>query len=158
MRNTIEQALHSHQLRYHAIVDKDIQTIFKLGVEMDNGRYDCIVDIRPQESQVLIYINSSNLIPVGARVKTAEFITRANYGLIMGNFELDFEDGEVRYKNSYIYDDTFPNSEEVFIRYLFTGLHMIDRYVPGIMSVIYANVTPEAAINQIENVSNPSLN
>jgi hypothetical protein len=30
------------------------------------------------------------------RAPPAEFITRANYGLIIGNFELDFEDGEIR--------------------------------------------------------------
>ncbi|WP_049790798.1 hypothetical protein [Trichormus azollae] len=30
----------------------------------------------------------------------AECITRANYGMIIGNFELDFNDGEIRYKTS----------------------------------------------------------
>ena len=28
----------------------------------------------------------------------AEFLSRANYGLANGNFELDFRDGEIRYK------------------------------------------------------------
>jgi hypothetical protein len=30
----------------------------------------------------------------------AEFLTRANSGMVIGNFELDFADGEIRYKTS----------------------------------------------------------
>ncbi len=30
----------------------------------------------------------------------AEFITRANFGIVIGNFEIDFSDGEIRYKTS----------------------------------------------------------
>lgn len=33
-------------------------------------------------------------------VAVMEFLTRANYGLIDGNFELDLADGEVRFKTS----------------------------------------------------------
>ena len=28
--------------------------------------------------------------------RTAEFLTRANYGLVFGNFEMDMHDGEIR--------------------------------------------------------------
>jgi len=34
------------------------------------------------------------------RGAVAEFINRANYGIIIGNFEMDFADGEIRYKTS----------------------------------------------------------
>ena len=30
----------------------------------------------------------------------AQFLTPANYGTLIGNFELDFKDGEIRYKTS----------------------------------------------------------
>jgi len=29
-----------------------------------------------------------------------KFLTRANYGMMIGNFEMDFTDGEIRYKTS----------------------------------------------------------
>ena len=35
----------------------------------------------------------------------AEFLTRANYGIMIGNFEMDFNDGEVRYKGALEYAD-----------------------------------------------------
>jgi hypothetical protein len=36
----------------------------------------------------------------GKQQTIAKFITRANYGMSLGNFELDFNDGEIRYKTS----------------------------------------------------------
>jgi hypothetical protein len=39
-------------------------------------------------------------VPEAKRQAMAEFLTRAKYGLCMGNFEMDFGDGEVRYKAS----------------------------------------------------------
>ena len=38
--------------------------------------------------------------PEGRREDVAQFLTRTNYGLAAGNFELDFEDGEIRYKTA----------------------------------------------------------
>jgi len=38
-----------------------------------------------------------------------EFLTRANYGLNIGNFEMDFQDGEIRFK-------TAIDVEEVILR------------------------------------------
>ena len=39
-------------------------------------------------------------VPVDKMVAAAEFVTRANRGMRIGNFELDYDDGEVRYKTS----------------------------------------------------------
>ncbi len=158
MQNTIKNALDSNKLRFQTLVSKQNQTVYKLGIGLENGRADTSIDIRTEPQQVLIFTVCPTTIPANQRLRISEFITRANKGLIIGNFELDFEDGELRYKASYFFDDTFPNSEEVFIRNLYATFNMMDRYLPGIMSVIYANVLPSNAISQIENVVNPSMN
>lgn len=158
MRNTVEIALQSNSLRYQVLHENANQKVIKLGIGLENGRCDCFIDVRSDQNQVLIFTVCPTLVPQNHRLRIAEFISRANHGLIIGNFEIDFGDGELRYKASYFYDDTFPNSEEVFLRNLYVTFHMMDRYLPGIMSVIYANVTPQTAINQIENVKNPSFN
>lgn len=158
MKNTVENALQSNSLRYQVLNENANQKVIKLGIGLENGRCDCFIDVRPEEKQVLIFTICPTLVPQNHRVRISEFISRANRGLIIGNFELDFEDGELRYKASYFYDDTFPNSEDVFLKNLYATFHMMDRYLPGIMSVIFANVSPQSAVNQIENVTNPSLN
>lgn len=158
MKNIIENSLQYHKLNYQVIIDNENQKVFRLGVTLENGRCDTFIDIRPEVNQVLIFTVCPTIIPVNHRVRISEFIARANQGLIIGNFELNINDGELRYKASFIYDDTFPNSEHIFLRNLFATFHMMDRYLPGVMSVVYANVSVKEAINQIEKIIDPSLN
>lgn len=158
MINTIKKALEESNLNFQTIRSTPEQTVYKLGMTLDNGRCDTFIDIRTGNNQVLIYTTLPTTVPVNHRVRVAEFLTRANYGLVIGNFELDFEDGEVRYKATYIYDDTFPNTETIFMRNLFVSFNTMDKYLPGVMSVIYANILPNQAITQIENTPNSSMN
>lgn len=48
---------------------------------------------------ILLYSICPQRAPEQRRGEVADFITRANYGLAAGNFELDFNDGEIRYKS-----------------------------------------------------------
>ena len=73
--------------------------IFNLGLSCKLKSVRYIVDVR--EKDYLIYVFS----PLGpdkgdaaTMKRTAEFLTRANYGLVFGNFEMDMHDGEIRYK------------------------------------------------------------
>lgn len=43
----------------------------------------------------------------------AEFVCRANYGLVSGNFELDMRDGEIRFKRFAECEGITPTSEMV---------------------------------------------
>ncbi|MCC6448487.1 MAG: YbjN domain-containing protein [Chitinophagaceae bacterium] len=158
MQNTIKNTLESNDFIFQTLVNNPNQTVYKLGIQLENGRADTYIDIRSEAKQVLIFTVCPNNVPANHRNRISEFITRANRGLPLGNFELDYDDGELRCKSCYIYDDTFPNSEDVFMRNLYITFNLMDRYLPGIMSVIFANVLPNDAISQIENVVNPTMN
>jgi len=75
-------------------------------------------------------------------------LARANYGLILGNFEMDFRDGEIRYKTSILVD--YELSAVVIKKLVYTNLSTIDDYFPGFMKIIYGNISPEEALNQVE--------
>lgn len=158
MVNTISNSLDKLGYNYRQLVHNPFQTVYRMGMGLENGKADCIIDIRSQNQLVLIYTICSVNIPLAKRNAISEFITRANHSLILGNFEMDFSDGEVRYKSSFAYDDNFPLSPEIVIRNLLVSFHTLDRYLPGIMSVVYANVLPENAISQIEETSHPGNN
>ncbi len=79
----------------------------------------------------------------------AEFLTRANYGLIIGNFELDFGDGEIRYKTSL--DVEGDRLSQASIKQLvYTSVLTMDQYLPGIEAVIKYGMNAEAAIALVE--------
>ena len=80
----------------------------------------------------------------------AEFITRANYGMIVGNFELDFSDGEVRYKTSV--DVEGSEVTHALVKGLvYANVLTMDRYLKGIMAVAFGGVDAESAVASVEN-------
>jgi hypothetical protein len=79
----------------------------------------------------------------------AEFVCRANYGLRNGNFELDFRDGEVRYK-CYVNCDGQMPSTEIVKDSIYVPYFMMKRYGDGIISVIFGNQTAEEAVRTCE--------
>jgi hypothetical protein len=83
------------------------------------------------------------------RPAAMEFITRANYGLVIGNFEMDCNDGEVRYHVSHLMEH--GRLEDETIQRLFgTGMGTADRYFPALMRVLFAGETPSEAVDLAE--------
>jgi hypothetical protein len=69
--------------------------------------------------------------------------------MIIGNFELDFTDGEIRYKTSIDVEGANLTFTQIK-RLVYANVMMMDQYLPGIMSVIDSDVEPKDAIAQIE--------
>ncbi|MDY6783732.1 MAG: YbjN domain-containing protein [Cyanobacteriota bacterium] len=126
------------------------ETALRLGFEGDNGEWNCYAQVDEEDQQIMFYSIWGDRIPENQRLIMAEFLTRANYGLIMGNFEMDFNDGEVRYKTSLdIEGGTLTPS--LIKRIVYPNVLMMDKYLPGIEAVMKGEKTPEEAIAQIEN-------
>lgn len=115
----------------------------------NNGEVTCFAQIRPDLEQFIFYVAMPMRVPENLRAAMAEFLTRANYGLRIGNFEMDFADGEVRYKSSVDFEGI--TLSPVLIRNtMYPAVQTMDRYLPGIMSVIYGGRSPEEAITAVE--------
>ncbi|MDE5764123.1 MAG: YbjN domain-containing protein [Ruminococcus sp.] len=80
----------------------------------------------------------------------AEFITRANYGLNHGNFEMDYSDGEIRYKTSLYCGDVVPTYEQIKAA-IYINISTLDDYGNGIAMVAFGMGTPEEAVESCEN-------
>jgi hypothetical protein len=64
------------------------------------GRWKFYAQVVEEQDLILLYSVCPFRVPQERRSEVSEFLTRANYGLAAGNFELDFADGEVRYKTA----------------------------------------------------------
>ncbi len=87
--------------------------------------------------------------PEGKRDAIAAFLTRANYGLILGNFEMDFDDGEIRFKVTVICGEQ-TLSPAVMERNFDMGFCMFDRYGEGLLKVLYGDAAPLDTVDAIE--------
>ncbi|AFZ26573.1 protein of unknown function (DUF1790) [Cylindrospermum stagnale PCC 7417] len=114
-----------------------------------NGRWNCCAKAREQQQQFVFYSVCPVTAPKSQRQAIAEFIAMANYDMIIGNFELDFRDGEIRYKTS-IDVEGDRLSFACINNLVYANVNMMDKYLPGIMSVIAGDVLSTSAIKQIE--------
>ena len=120
-----------------------------LAFQGENGKWICYAKSRTEQAQFVFYSICPVNAPENKRSSVAEFITRANYGTIIGNFELDYTDGEIRYKTSIDVEGsnlTFPLIKQL----VYANVTMMDEYLPGIVSVIEGDVEPKEAIRAIE--------
>jgi len=120
----------------------------KMSMELENGTYTCYAIVDDESNSFRFYSISPVNIPKNQYLPIAEFLARANYGLILGNFEMDFKDGEIRYKTSIIVDQELSYS--IISKLVYTNLSTMDDYFPGFMRIIYGGISPEEALNQIE--------
>ncbi len=123
--------------------------VLRTGFRGDNAEWPCYAQVREDLYRFLFYSVLSLKVPEQKRVAMAEFLTRANYGLHIGNFELDFRDGEIRYKTSIdVEGDELTTS--LVKQLVYANVSTMDRYFPGIGKVLYADMAPEDAIISVE--------
>lgn len=125
------------------------EPVLQVNFKGNNGRWGCLAQAREAEYQFVFYSVCPANTPPEKRAAMAEFITRANYGLSLGNFEMDFNDGEVRFKTA-IDTEYVPLNLAIVKQLVYTNLLIMDRYWPGIMAVMYGNALPAEAIAQVE--------
>jgi hypothetical protein len=120
--------------------------VIHTGFTGDNGRWNCVAIVGPQDEHLLFL----SLLPCKAastrRAACAELLTRINFGLTHGCFEMDFEDGEIRYRTSASLASG-EASPELVEHLVFSNLCTVDRFFGVIMKVIYADVAPKSALN-----------
>ncbi len=125
------------------------EPVLRMMFESKNGKWTCYAKARPEQAQFVFYSICPVNIPENKRLAIAEFIALANYGTIIGNFDLNFASGEIRYKTSIDVEGstlTFPQIKQL----VYTKVMMMDQYLPGIMSVIAGGMEVKDAIAQIE--------
>ncbi len=140
------QHFDARDVRYLTHVDtQSLYADFRL--EVGTCRIFATVDADNGLFQVIGY--SPIRVPEGARRLIAETIARANFGLRVGKFEMDCDEGELRYQAAQILTED-RLEDDLIGRLMGTTVAMLDMYLPAILSVIYGNETPQDAIRCAE--------
>ena len=125
--------------------DPDDPTIFTT-FEGQNGRRRAVVVFEPSLERLLVY---AILIETGAassRPQQLELLTRVNYGLGSGCFEMDLDDGEIRYRITLPAVMAMPH---VVLPMLADACMTVDTYAPAFDAV--ADGTPvKAALQELQ--------
>lgn len=101
------------------------------------------------KNDIVVYANS----PIGADVdnademaEIAEFLHRANYSLMNGNFELNYNNGQIRFKFC-VYCDNFIPDTSVIYNAIAVSLKPFEVYSNGIIGIMYGGMSARDAYN-----------
>ncbi|HTL35117.1 MAG TPA: YbjN domain-containing protein [Kofleriaceae bacterium] len=101
------------------------------------------------ERQVAVYGVLPFTLEEEKRAAAAELITRINFGLVIGNFEMDFADGEVRYKTSLDFEGD-RLSDILLLQLVRANLTIVDSYLPAFVALAAKAITPSDALALVE--------
>jgi hypothetical protein len=123
--------------------------VYRMGFAGRNAQVTCLAAILVDAEQLLFYVIAPDKAPEDKRAAVAEYITRANYGLRIGNLEMDFADGEVRYKSSLDFrEETL--TPRMIKNTIYPAVQAMDLYLPGLKSVIDEDQPPAEAIVEVQ--------
>lgn len=113
------------------------------------GMLKCYFQIWVEMQQFIFYAIPTLEVPKDRLIAIAEYITRANSGLRIGNLELDFSNGQIRYKSSisFFNEELTPGLIRNAIE---PALEALDIYFPSISNIINEKQTPVDAVTRIE--------
>lgn len=126
--------------------------VFKFGLSISGKIKNISYRIDVQNNDYVVYAIS----PIGAdendremMASIAEFVCRANYGLVNGNFELDMRDGELRFK-CFVDCDGITPSNEIVRNSIYCPAAMFKRYSDGIVNIIFTRISAKEAVEICE--------
>ncbi len=129
---------------------------FQYDEERDRIRLNISLNGKVRECTELIYFYSHFYIVYGTiainadegcRAVVADYLHRVNYGLRFGNFEMDMNDGEIRYKCLVDCGDEVGSylNRDMISRSIVIPAKMIQQYGDGLLAVMYGFKTPKDA-------------
>ena len=99
------------------------------------GSYHCFYQTQDEKKVITCAVCAPAVVLSAARRAVLEFITRVNFGLKLGAFEIDVRDGFFRFRAGIPLGDTTPHPTMV-ASIAYVGVTIFDRYWPSILEIM----------------------
>jgi len=131
MFQKLQQHLRESEVKFTILEDRANTLGFNIRTEI--GGYQCFAEVKEDDKIFLFYTVLGLLVPKEKRNNLAILLAKINYGLMIGSFEMDFEDGEIRYKATMPYQENIIDESIVMI--ISYSISTADQYLKYIMSL-----------------------
>ena len=122
--STMIRMLDTRDWKYEKYED---ELLIKSGIKGDDLPIEFIVVVKPKQQVVQFLSRLPFDMPEDKRVDGAIAVCVANYGLVDGSFDYDISDGEIRYRLTSSYRESFLG-EDVFEYMIMCAASTIDNY------------------------------
>ena len=129
--------------------DKDTIGLFTIEMKLHGKLNTARMMVLVRENNFSTLTTSPIRADENSRLAAAEYLTRANYNMRNGNFELSMADGEIRFKTYLHASNGVVDTEGARLAILMPFL-MFDRYGDGLLEVVFGFKSPREAMEGIE--------
>jgi len=132
------------------LISHEKEGLYATSFEGKNGIYKVYLNVRNLHNQLLItygYIPIKS--PQQKRASMALLLNKINRELYFGNFEMDYSNGEIVFRNGMHF------LGEEFTKYMAVNTispcaFTVDKYFPAIKSMLDTRISPEDALKRVE--------
>ena len=101
----------------------------------ESGAWHCHVSGLEDSRVVMVYSVCPFTVAPEGLAAMSEFIDRANFGMVVGNFEMDHSDGELRFRTSMSLGAAQLDANACN-QLLGWNLTIMDHYLPALMEIV----------------------
>ena len=147
MVDAVRDWLDGDDWHYEYMAEKQL---IKMGISLKSKIKSGTIFIDFKEDCYLVYLYAPISGDKDNLDELIKYLTMANYGLFNGNFELDVNDGEIRYKTYVNCDELETLPDQIIKDSIYVGCVMMDRYGDGIAALALGFSDAETEINKAE--------
>lgn len=101
------------------------------------------------QEQFVFYLNFGFMAGPERRDMCAQFIARANWGLTVGNFEMDYSDGQLRFKSSLAFSGA-ELTETLIKNAIRAAMNAVEVYADALAGMVMRGETAAAAWARVD--------
>lgn len=124
------------------VADED--EVLRLGLETSEGSWMAYLRVM-DSGPCVVYSKPEFDVAPEHRQAVSDFMTRVNFGILLGNFELDVADGECRFKTAFDSDGGEVPSA-VVVNTVEGNIANMHKYLPALRGVATGELTVDEAL------------
>jgi hypothetical protein len=138
----IKEFLKDQDWQFTQVKDKNI---LLFGIGGKNGNFQCIADLIHEENRLIFFSVCGANTPESKRNDMLQLLNALNYKLFFGNFEMDLENGEIRYRTSVSFKHIELN-QNFIEEFIMSNIVTMDKSLPSLVGVMFGEISAEKAL------------
>ena len=144
MLSAVKEALTEHGFQFTPFEENAVTA----PIRTDVATYQLFVSVDDERDTVGVYLSFPSRVPEARRLAAAELCARINRTIFLGNLDIDFADGDLRWRAGIDVEDGIL-STAMIDNMIGAGVWTLDRYHDALLKVFVAGVEPEAALREM---------
>lgn len=145
MREIVRAFFQSEEI---PVEDAEDGKVLRVAFEGENGRFLGLARVHEGTSVLAFYTLCPIEVPAERMADALELVARLNNGHVLGNLELDVDEGTLRFKTSVDVEGA-ELTEDLVANVVYANVASLDQMLPAITAVVVKGTRPLDAVKAI---------